>query len=81
MKKVLSVSLGSSSRDSKAIVEIAGETISVERIGVDGDIGKAMQTISQYDGKVDAFGLGGLIFTLLVVGSAICLKSQPELHP
>jgi hypothetical protein len=59
MKRVVSVSLGSSKRDHQAIVEFGGQSFCVERIGVDGDKNKAMKLISELDGKVDAFGLGG----------------------
>ncbi len=59
MKHVLSVSLGASERNSKAIVEFMGENILMERIGTDGDIQKLCELIKKYDGKVAAFGLGG----------------------
>lgn len=59
MKRVLSVSLGSSRRNGKATEQIGGEIISIERIGTDGDKQKAIQLIREFDGKVDAFGLGG----------------------
>lgn len=59
MKKVLSVSLGSSSRNSRVEVEMSGERIIVERIGTDGSPEKAMELLRESDGTVDAFGLGG----------------------
>ncbi|MDD3657069.1 MAG: quinate 5-dehydrogenase [Atribacterota bacterium] len=59
MKKVLGVSLGSSSRDHKARVEILGEEVEIERRGTDGDTLKMMQIYQEYDGKVDVFALGG----------------------
>jgi len=59
MKKVLGVSLGSSKRDHKVEIEILGERIEIERRGTDGDVQKMMQIFQEYDGKVDAFGLGG----------------------
>jgi len=37
-----------------------GEDIIIERIGTDGDKDKAIQLIKELDGKVDAFGLGGI---------------------
>lgn len=60
MKRIVSVSIGSSSRDHKAIINILGTQFSVERIGTDGDIDKAIALIRELDGKVDAFGLGGI---------------------
>ena len=59
MKRAVSVSLGSSTRDKKVIVELEGEKISVERIGTDGDVPRARQLYAELDGKVDAFGMGG----------------------
>lgn len=60
MKRVVSVSLGSSSRDHKAYMEIKGETFEIQRIGTDGDMKKAIAIIRELDGKVDAFGMGGI---------------------
>lgn len=60
MKHVVSVSLGSSSRDHFAETEILGERILVERRGTDGDIERAVALIKELDGKVDAFGMGGI---------------------
>ncbi len=58
-KRVVSVSLGSSSRDHRFETEILGQRIVVERIGTDGDVGRARQLLEELDGKVDALGLGG----------------------
>ncbi len=60
MKEVVSVSLGSSKRDHEATVEILGERVHVRRLGTDGDLGKARKLIAEFDGKVDAIGLGGI---------------------
>lgn len=60
MKRVVSVSIGSSKRDHQAIVRLGGEEFSVERVGTDGDIGKAIDLIRDLDGKVAAFGMGGI---------------------
>jgi len=59
MKKVLGVSLGSSTRDHKVEVEILGEKVEIERRGTDGDVKKMMQIFQENDGKVDVFSLGG----------------------
>lgn len=59
MKRVVSISLGSSKRDHKAVEEFGGQTFSIERIGTDGDRQKAIALIRELDGKVDAFGMGG----------------------
>ena len=59
MKHVVSVSLGSSKRDKRSEVVIAGETFLIERIGTDGDLGRFQQMFAELDGKVDALGIGG----------------------
>ncbi len=60
MKRVVSVSLGSSKRDHRVNVELLGEHFEISRIGTDGDLNKAVQVIKELDGKVDAIGLGGI---------------------
>jgi hypothetical protein len=59
VKHVVSVSLGSSKRDKRSEVVIAGETLLIERIGTDGDLGRFQQMFAELDGKVDALGIGG----------------------
>lgn len=60
MRRIVSVSIGSSKRDSKAVVRILGEEFSIERIGTDGDMEKAIEIIKELDGKVACFGMGGI---------------------
>ena len=60
MKHVVSISLGSSSRNHSVEAEFLGEKFKIERIGTDGDQKKALGLIKELDGKVDAFGLGGI---------------------
>lgn len=60
MKRVISISLGSSNRDHVVETEILGEKFLIERRGTDGDIQKAIALIKELDGKVDAFGMGGI---------------------
>lgn len=59
MKKVVSVSLGSSTRNHVVELTILGEPFRIERLGTDGDMGRAIRLIEELDGQVDAFGLGG----------------------
>jgi hypothetical protein len=59
MKKVLGVSLGSSTRNHKVKIEILGQEVEIERIGTDGNTEKMMEIYQEYDGKVDVFTLGG----------------------
>ena len=60
MKHVISVSLGSSKRDKQVVIKFKDEEILVERVGTDGDVAKARQMYLDLDGKVDAFGVGGV---------------------
>ena len=60
MKHVVGISLGSSQRDHVVTVELLGETYKVERLGTDGDMKAMIEKITEMDGKVDAFGLGGM---------------------
>jgi len=56
----VSISLGSSSRDSSSELELLGERFEVSRIGTDGDMAAFADKIRELDGKVDAIGLGGI---------------------
>lgn len=58
MKRIVSISLGSSKRDHRVSLSILGEEVIIERIGTDGDIDKAIEKIRELDGKVSAIGLG-----------------------
>jgi hypothetical protein len=60
MKRAVSISLGSSQRDKKVEITLKGEKILVERTGTDGDIEKATRLYTELDGRVDAFGVGGV---------------------
>lgn len=60
MKHVISVSLGSSSRDHRVETRLLGETFVVERRGLDGQFKAAQTLLRELDGKVDAIGLGGV---------------------
>lgn len=60
MKRVVSVSLGSSTRDHRANVNLLGEEFDISRVGVDGKLDVAIARVHELDGKVDAIGLGGI---------------------
>ena len=79
MKRVVSVSLGSSKRDSKVETEILGEKILIERIGTDGNWDEAINMIRRLDGKVDAFGMGGIILYIYVGNRKYILKDAKKL--
>ncbi len=66
MKKVLSISVGSASRDHTTRHTFLGQEVELSRQGTTGDLDKAIELYRFYDGKVDAFGVGGLEFYLEV---------------
>ena len=59
MKQIVSISLGSSSRNHTATANLAGQKFHIMRVGTDGDTEKAARLIRDLDGRVDAIGLGG----------------------
>lgn len=87
MKHIVSVSLGSSSRDHRAEVEFKGESVIVERRGTDGDMKRAVALLQELDGKVDAFGMGGIDLYLTdgrkrhVIRDAVPLAKAPKKTP
>jgi len=60
VKKVVSVSLGSSTRDHQAHVNLLGEEFDISRVGTDGKLDAAIAKVKELDGHVDAIGLGGI---------------------
>lgn len=59
VKRVVSISLGSSNRNSVTMAEFGGQQFEIKRIGTDGNKKAAARLIRELDGKVDAIGLGG----------------------
>lgn len=60
MKRAVSVSLGSPTRDKKVLITLNGVEIQVERIGTGADVKTAQQLFTELDGKVDALSVGGI---------------------
>jgi hypothetical protein len=60
MKRVVSVSLGSSGRDHRAQMTLMGEAFDISRVGTDGKLDAAIGLVRELDGTVDAIGLGGI---------------------
>lgn len=79
MKHVVSISLGSSKRDHKVEAEFLGEEFLIERIGTDGDMDRAIQLIRQLDGKVDAFGMGGIDLYLVAGGRRYAIREAKKI--
>ncbi|MDZ7703677.1 MAG: quinate 5-dehydrogenase [Trueperaceae bacterium] len=78
-KRVVSVSLGSSRRDTTRELSLLGYTVTVERRGCDGDLARAEAMIRDLDGSVDAIGLGGLDLYLYVGGRRYVLRDAARL--
>lgn len=79
MKRIVSISLGSSKRNHQVTVSFGDETFNLERVGTDGNKAKAIELLHQLSGKVDAFGLGEQIYTYMRVKSDIHLENQKNL--
>ncbi len=58
MKKVVTVSLGSSKQDFTFETDFLGQHFSVQRIGADDDMGKAWELMRRQQATADAIGLG-----------------------
>lgn len=75
MKHVVSISLGSSTRNKSVVITLDGEPIRIERVGTDGDEAKARHLFEELDGKVDALGVGGVELYLRLEGREYPLRS------
>ena len=58
MKKVVTVTLGSSKQDFEFKTEFLGQQFSVRRLGADQDTGKAWELMRRHQATADAIGLG-----------------------
>jgi hypothetical protein len=79
MKHIVSVSLGSSKRDHAFETEFMGEQFLIERIGTDGDWDKAIKLIHDLDGKIDAFGMGGIDLYVQLGAKRYVIKDAKKL--
>lgn len=79
MKHIVGISLGSSSRDHAVTVELKGEQYHIERIGTDGDMQKMIDKIKELDGKVDAFGLGGMDLYIYAVDKRYAFRDAKRI--
>ncbi len=79
MKKVLSISLGSSKRNHKVETTILNKKISIERIGTDGSRKKAIKLFRELDGKYDAFGLGGMDIYIYTAGKKYQIRESKKI--
>lgn len=79
LKRIVSVSLGSSKRDHAFETEFMGQQFLIERIGTDGDWEQAIRLIKDLDGKVAAFGMGGIDLYIYVAGKRYVIKDAKKL--
>lgn len=79
MKRVVSVSLGSSRRDHAVSARLWGEEFLLERRGCDGDADRAACLIRELDGRVDAIGLGGIDVYLHIAGERFVIRDAVRL--
>jgi hypothetical protein len=79
VKRVVSVSLGSSRRDLRETLTLLGHEVVLERRGTDGNVARAAALIRELDGQVDAIGLGGLNLYLYVGGRRYMLRDAARL--
>jgi hypothetical protein len=80
MKKILSVSLGSTTRDHTTEAEFMGQHFWLSRQGTDGDLDRCLQMYRDNDGKVDAFGVGGSEFYLWVNGRRYYFREAKQIR-
>ncbi len=59
-RRAVSISLGSSKRNKRVRVRFGDTWVQIERMGTDGDVEEAKRLFRELDGKVDAFGMGGV---------------------
>ncbi len=79
MKRIVSVSLGSSKRDHAFETDFMGQRFLIERIGTDGNWDRALQLIRDLDGKVAAFGMGGIDLYIYIAGKRYVIKdAKPD---
>lgn len=79
MKRVVGISLGSSERDHQVEIELKGERYRIERLGTDGDMRKMVEKIRELDGKVDAFGLGGMDLYIYAVDRRYVIRDAKRI--
>ncbi|CAN5737261.1 hypothetical protein BH24DEI2_BH24DEI2_16680 [soil metagenome] len=78
-KHVVSVGLGSSTRDAQIETELLGQRVVIERRGTDGDLAKAAELLKSLDGKIDALGLGGTDLFIQAAGRRYYLRDSLKL--
>jgi hypothetical protein len=78
-KHVVSVSLGSSTRDKAVTIDLGGQEIRAERRGVNGDLGAFHRLMRELDGTVDVLSVGGTEIAFHVDGEVLTFRSTAQL--
>ena len=71
--------MGSSTRDKTFTAQKEGIEVTVERLGTDGDMEKAIELIKKLDGKVDAIGLGGIDLYLVANNKKYIIRDAQKM--
>jgi hypothetical protein len=79
VKEVVSVSIGSSTRDHEVEMDLLGEQFRIRREGHDGDLAAAAARFAELDGTVDAFGMGGIDIYLRADGRKYFFRDAKKL--
>lgn len=79
IKEVVSVSIGSSSRDHEVEIELGGEQFRIRREGHDGSLTAAARRFEELDGKIDALGMGGIDIYLRADGRKYFFRDAKKL--
>jgi len=75
----VSVSIGSAKRDHAVEIELLGERFRIRREGTNGDMDRAAALFTELDGKVAAFGMGGIDLSLRAAGGTYRFRSAKKL--
>jgi len=79
MKNIVGVSIGSSKRDHSVNIKLLDTDFQIKRIGTDGSLDRAQELLKQLDGKVDAFGLGGIDLYFVADGKKYIVRDAAKL--
>lgn len=79
IKEVVSVSIGSSTRDHEVEIDLLGERFRIRREGTDGSLERAAARFAELDGTVAAFGMGGIDIYLRAAGKKYYFREARRL--
>jgi len=79
MKKIVSISLGSSEGDYEFSTQFLGVDFQVQRFGTDGRLGKAAELMKEWDKKADVIGLGDVKFPYSIGSNRVVRRDTETL--